>query len=406
LPKGKQRNSLIPDEVRSQFGLPRYAEHSAVFAYHFYRLIQRAENVWLLYNSEGDELGGGEVSRFVRQLNYELPGVNPKVVIKSQIISVPPVTGVQSLKSLPKNEVVMQRLIALAQRGLSPTALAMYLSCNLKFFYAQVLGIREPNLITESIDAAAFGEIIHEVLQQLYSNYTQSVIISLTIDLLLREVQAQLHKSLSSRYSEDQLIAGKNLLLIQVAENLIVRFLESEKKYLETHKADIVIQMLEDELSALIGITVEGIGSIDVKIYGKADRIDKMGNQYRIIDYKTGRVEDKELEINELENLLEKPEPSKLLQILMYAYMFARMYPERGENILSGIVSLRKSSAYLMQATIHESQQIDRGVLDKFEILMKQLLSEIFDKNIDFEPTPNTDECKNCPYSSICNVHV
>ncbi|HNW54280.1 MAG TPA: hypothetical protein PKN21_08435, partial [Bacteroidales bacterium] len=90
LPKGKQQTTFIPDEVRSQFGMQRYSERTAVFGYHFYRLMQRVENAWLIYNTEGDELGGGEKSRFISQLIYEMPKVNPRIAITEQTLSVLP----------------------------------------------------------------------------------------------------------------------------------------------------------------------------------------------------------------------------------------------------------------------------------------------------------------------------
>ena len=407
LPRGKHQTTFIPDEVRTQFGMQRYSERTAVFGYHFYRLMQRVENAWLIYNTEGDELGGGEKSRFISQILYEMPTVNPKIHITEQTLSVVPGSTNTGEVSIKKSPAVFDRLRQLAERGLSPTALAMYMKCKLQFYFSQVLRISEPDEVTETIDAAMLGEIVHDALHKTYAAKKGKIITPEVLLSMLPAAINEVHEAFSIKFNPDELSAGKNLLIVKVAENMVKRFLLAEKKYLEQNSLHVEILMLEEDLATAVEIANPVSGEIfQVKLHGKADRIDRVGGITRIIDYKTGKVENKDLKIDLISNFQEKAEPGKLLQVLTYALMYSDMQPSPPAELVSGIISLRKSSSYLIKTDIDKSDRIDKQLLSAFRKELELIISSIYDVSEPFIQTDNRDTCNLCAFNTICNRTV
>jgi ATP-dependent helicase/nuclease subunit B len=407
LPRGKHQSTFIPDEVRTHFGMQRYTERTAVFAYHFYRLMQRVENAWLIYNTEGDELGGGEKSRFISQLMYELPSINSKLTITEQTISVVPGNTSAAAISVEKTPQIVERLMYLAERGLSPTALAMYMKCKLQFYFSQVLRISEPDQVSETIDAATLGEIVHEALHKTYEARKNSLITPDILVAMLPEAMLQVQAAFASKFNTQELTTGKNLLIVKVAESMVKRFLLAEKKHIELSGASIEILMLEENLDSEIEIADPQSGELyKVKIHGKADRIDKAGGVTRIIDYKTGKVEVKDLKLDQISNFAEKADPGKLLQVLAYALMFRDKHKHEHMELISGIISLRKTSAYLFKTDINKSALIDNDLLDAFKKELEVIVGSIYNTSEPFSQTEDLETCNLCAFNTICNRTV
>lgn len=407
LPRGKHQTTFIPDEVRRQFGMQRYSERTAVFAYHFYRLMQRVENAWLIYNSEGDELGGGEKSRFISQMLYEMPSVNPNIKISEKTLSVVPGNTKTEALSVAKTPGIISRLLQIADKGLSPTAIATYLKCKLQFYFSQVLRISEPDQVAETIDAALLGEIVHEALHKTYAAVKGMMITPEVLAGMLSPAMQEVHNAFRRKFNSDELSTGKNLLIVKVAENMVKRLLLAEKKFLEQNRFHIEVLMLEEELSSVLEIADPISGEIcKVKLHGKADRIDKVGGVIRIIDYKTGKVENKDLKIEMISDLQLKEEPGKLLQVLTYALMYSDMQPVPPSELVSGIISLRRSSSYLIQTDINQVERIDKASLEAFRKELEGIIGSIFDAQVLFSQTENRDTCNLCAFNGICNRTV
>jgi len=407
LPRGKHQNTFIPDEVRNLFGMQRYSERTAVFAYHFYRLMQRVENAWLIYNTEGDELGGGEKSRFISQIVYEMPMRNPKIHISAQTLSVVPGNTNAGEISIEKTEEVVSRLRQIAERGLSPTALTMYMKCKLQFYFSQVLRISEPDQVSETIDAAMLGEIVHDALHKTYLAKKDILITPEILLTMLPIAIQQVHQAFALKFKTDELSTGKNLLIVKVAENMVKRFLLAERKFLGQNNLTVEIVMLEENLESSVEIVDARSGEVfSVKLHGKADRIDRVGGVTRIIDYKTGKVENKDLKIDQILNFRDKDDPGKLLQVLTYALMYSDMQPAPPGRLISGIISLRKSSSYLIKTDIDKSDCIDKSLLSAFKNELEVIIGSIFDSSEPFSQTENRDTCNLCAFSTICNRTV
>ncbi len=407
LPHGKHKTTFIPDEIRRHFGMQHYSDRTAVFAYHFYRLMQRANNVWLLYNTEGDELSGGEKSRFVSQMQYEIPKVNPRIKISEQTLSVRSGNTNAGEIVVRKSPEILQRLRQLADRGLSPTALAMYMKCTLQFYFSQVLRISEPEKIEETIDAATLGEIVHEALHKTYQAQKHEEITTDTLFAMLPEVILQIQAAFASRFDSKELATGKNFLIVKVAENMVKRFLLAEKKHLEQTGGTIKILMLEEGLRSSIDIYDNATKEMyKVHLHGTADRIDKVGGVIRIIDYKTGKVEAKDLRLDSISNFQLKEEPGKLLQVLTYALMYTEKQTEPVKQLISGIISLRKTSAYLIKTDINKEETIDGELLKSFKTELQSIIGSIYNSDEPFIQTANQDSCRICSYNLICNRTV
>jgi ATP-dependent helicase/nuclease subunit B len=166
LPSAKSNRSFIPFDIRVQSGLPTHSERQAVFAYHFYRLIQRCNNAWLVYNEDGDVLGGGEKSRYLSQLEWELP--RNGMLVKKLTLPEASNMGISAPISIPKVPEVMKVLYEKAEKGFSFSSIKKYINCSLSFYFSYVLKLEETEEVEEEISAQTMGTILHAILQDLY----------------------------------------------------------------------------------------------------------------------------------------------------------------------------------------------------------------------------------------------
>lgn len=294
LPAGKSHNSFIPFDIRTEFGLPTYKDKESIFAYHFYRLLQRAQNIHILYNTITNALNGGEISRFLLQLRQELPQYRENFSIEEKNISltIPPV--VENKIEIPKTHEIVEELKKIADRGFSPTAFNAYIACPLRFYFQYVAKIREPEEVTETIDAATLGSAIHAVLQEIFENNKGEIITADFLKKALTRTEDLTIKAFHEQYSDGDINNGKNLLLLKVAIKLIRNYLNFETGNINNKDYSLVVNDIEKDLSASFEIPGNN-GPIQINIRGKADRIDMISGFHRIIDYKTGSVDEKKL---------------------------------------------------------------------------------------------------------------
>ena len=402
LPSGKTVSSFIPFELKRFFGLPTYLDKDAIFSYHFYRLLQRATTIYLVYNTESDALGSGEKSRFLTQLVYELPKVNPHVTIAEKLLNVPatPVFTDQPIRIL-KTSLMLDILKEKAAFGLSPSALNKYRNCSLEFYFQVIAGLKAADEIEENIGADTLGNSIHEVLEILYKPFVGKKIQTTHIHEMQSQVESLIISTFEKKYSTSEISYGKNLLTLKVALKFLTNFLNRE--LIEIEKAEklgkpIIIKALEEELHAEMMIN-----DARIKIKGKADRIDTTGNITRIIDYKTGLAENNELKLDDWEEIRTDSKLAKSFQLLMYALMYQKMHPAVTNNLLSGIISFRSLSDGLKTVKVQHSELLNIDLLNEFEVQVKQLISELLDPNIPFQQTAETDNCIYCIFKGICN---
>ncbi len=397
LPAGKSMNSFIPYEVKQIFHLPTYTEKDAIFAYHFYRLIQRAKNITLIYNTETDEFGSGEKSRFVTQLMNELPKVNKDVIISEQIYALPSLKNQTVRLSITKNEAIIEKILTIAKRGFSPSALNTYLQCPLDFYYKYIIGLKETEEVEETIEANTLGTFIHEVLQNLYTEFIGKTITASNIKEMKPKVENLTRTAFEKLYDPKDLAFGKNLLIFSIAIKYINNFLDKEillLDYLKSQGKVLTIVALEQKLSYSKQITINNL-PVEVCFSGNADRVDRIGKDYRIIDYKTGNVNNRDVELDDIQEVLSK---GKSLQLLAYALLFEKQHKviENDFILNSGIISLRKPGAGFIHLSYQKSENISSEDLDDFETILEGIVQEILNTDIPFIHKHEAEYCSFC----------
>ncbi|MBL0330166.1 MAG: PD-(D/E)XK nuclease family protein [Bacteroidetes bacterium] len=402
LPSGKAVNSFIPFELKRVFGLPTYGDKDSIFSYHFYRLLQRATNIHLLYNTESDALGSGEKSRFLTQLIYELPKVNPNVTITETLVSIPIINnGIENVISIEKSEAIREKLKAKAEYGFSPSLLNIYRNCSLQFYFHAIAGLKEADEIEETIGADTLGNVIHEALESFYKPFVGKKIQEADIKEMKKLVESTTITLFKKEFSDTEVNFGKNLLTIKVALKFIHNFLDAEIKNIqlaEKNATPIIIKALETELESVLSIAGQ-----EVKIKGKADRVDSVGSLTRIVDYKTGIADNKELKFDEWDELRTNTTLAKSFQLLTYAWLYQKMNPAIQENIVSGIITFRELSAGLKTVKVNESASLNINVLAEYEKQLVVLMTEIFDGEHPFVQTKEKDHCEYCAFKGVCN---
>ena len=394
LPAGRTGNTLIPFFLKTKAGLPTYVEKDSVYAYNFYRLLQRAEDVYLVYSSESEAMGKGEASRFIRQVECELA---PTFGIKVHHVSVKADTSLAAgvpRKEVAKTAAVMQRLAAMGEHGLSPTSFCDFIDCPLKYYYTRVMMVDEIENVDEDIDASQLGSCIHKVLENIYGAHLGSPLQASLLAQALDELPQLMASAFEELYSSGRNSEGRNRFLFSVAESQLRHTLEKEKSALE--KGETLIVRAVEQKSELHPI-VPG-----VNLKGTIDRVDEQQGQLRIIDYKTGRVDKKEIVYNDDS----APMPGKWLQLMWYALLYCRNN-HLSVNVKSGIYPLRdlRSDVKLAAWDCGDNEApevITPKKLDRFEELLREKIAELMDPSRPFLPTPTKEACRYCPVKTFC----
>ena len=378
-PAGKSSNSFIPYDVKRELGLPTFKEKDAIYTYHFYHLLQRATNIYLLYNTESEGLDAGERSRFITQLEVERQANhNLSQEIYNAVL---PETAYLPME-VPKSESVMLRLKEIAQSGFSPSALTSYIRNPIDFYFQKILRIREVEEVEESIALNTLGTIIHETLKTLYEPFIGRLISEFDIQNCFKQVDTEVLKQFKLVYKEGEIKKGRNLLAFEVAKRNVSNFLKVE---LETIKSGDQIQIIALEQTYERLLKHPKL-PFPVLIKGNVDRIENRNGTVRIIDYKTGKVEKGSVALSSWDGLTEEIKNDKIIQVLAYAFMFQN--EEKGLPIEAGIISFKNLKAGFLPFNFKTGNEaasiITQEILDDYLEQIVLLLTEILDETIPF----------------------
>ncbi len=404
LPAGRGDNTLIPLSLKRSFVIPTFEEKDAVYAYHFYRLLQRVDEAWLIYSSDSESLGKGEPSRFILQIKNELVKKYPNIAIDEKVLVAVNQTADPRVEKTTshekKTEKTMTRLQELAAKGFAPSALNRYRSCPMMFYYEDVLGIWEKEEISDELESNELGSFIHETLCEIYNLDTNKNIRYETLEEALKNIDSHIDKSFSEKLLKGRDSTGKNLLFKEVAKTQIKRLLEKEIYFLKSGGS---IKIVLTEESMLQPLDLHGCGiSHPVNIKGVADRIDIVNGILRIADYKSGKVEVNELRVADM-NPDPMGVPDKWFQVMTYAWLYYRKH-QYNKPFLSGIFPLRNLSSGFMTAQWGNTEQFSAAEIERFENILRDIVGEILDKEQDFEATPKKSNCQYCPFRVTCPV--
>lgn len=402
LPQSKNNNSLIPYDLRIFYKLPIYKRKQAVYAYHFYRLLQNATTVNIYYNTLSDAMGEGEASRFILQLTNELSKKYNNIEIKELTYKAPniKISGISNIEVTKTDEIIDKVLQKLEDgTGLSPTSISCYLSCPLQFYLKYIEKIQD-NTPEETIQSNVIGSIIHDTFQHLYEHFGNETITSDIYNKIVTKenIDVAYNDALKkNKFQKDFPKTGFNYLNKILIDKLINDFINFEKKQLETK--NISILGLETDLSHYFNLD-----GVKVKLAGRADRIDIIDNTIRVLDYKTGSVKNEDLLISKDISTLDKLTP-KSLQLIIYKYLYLKMHQDiniKNFNIEPGIIGLRKLSNGIFVLNNNSESFDDDNFMNTCDMLFCTLFNEILDKAIPFRQTDDDKNCTFCDFKTIC----
>ena len=404
-PLKKAANSFIPYNLRRGFGLPTYEHQDSVWAYHFYRLIRRAKQVTLLYDTRTTGLQTGEVSRFVHQLryHYQYPLIDELVVYDVASSAVPPI----SVQKTAEVEKLLSDFLFGGPRALSASAINTYLDCPLKFYFSVLEQIQEEDEITETVERDVFGSILHKVMEDLYAPFKGKLV---TADLLklLRKDQPLLTGTIARAFAElffkspvVRPLEGENFLTGEMIRKYAEKILEQDARFTPFH-------YIESEKKVRATITLSDRRIVQLK--GFIDRVDSLDRVLRIVDYKTGSGK---LKFESVEGLFDKEakdRPKAVMQVFLYAWMYQQLPEYTGMPIQPAIYYLRTLFQRSFDPVVEQKK--GRGKADKvnsfqdfasdFEDKLRQCLDEIFDLDIPFTQTETGKACAYCSFRGLC----
>lgn len=375
LPSGKSNNSFIPFDLKKAFKLPTYKEKDAVYTYHFYRLLQRAKNIYLIYNTEPDALEGGEKSRLIHQLLTD-PKIRPQI---TELIAAPSLAPVhKELEEIEKDADLMKRIKAHAASGFSPTSLSNYIRNPIDFYTRNLLDIDEVSEVEETVAYNTLGTIVHDSLESLYAPFVGQVLNEEKLLSAKKKIVATVESHFKKSYADGDISRGKNLIAFHVVQQYIEKFIAME--ITETKNHEIKILALEENLRVTLSMPEL---DFPVVLKGKLDRVDTKDGVLRIIDYKTGKVEAKHVELVQWEELSSNYDFNKAFQLLCYAFMYSKTAPISA--LRAGIFSFKNlNSGFLSFATKDRMgrgaikvQEITSETLDHFKKELHRLILEI-----------------------------
>ena len=402
LPQNSSPSSFIPYNLRVGFRLPTPENADALYAYYFYRLLQRANNIKILYTSGAKGLLSGEMSRFLYQIKYEsgLPVKENNFQNEISTSDPQPVT-------IEKTEEIQNKLKEYqvsSEKAISPSALNTYLECPLKFYFKYVAGIKEKDEIAEELDHRLLGNIFHECSQSLYATVPDGQITVDTIDTLLRNdhlieehIQASYLRIYGPKISK-LLENGSNELILNIIKKYIRKMFSYDKKICPFH-----IVAMENRFYTPFTIGKEKSAST-IYIGGFIDRVDQTKSGIRIIDYKTGTDT---TTFKSMASVFDTENPTRnkaAFQTMLYCLMFDHIRPSE-EPLIPGIYNTKlifgKDYDFRLQCDKDYITNF-RQYEEEFRTHLTKLLEELFFSPEPFKQTTVAKRCKTCNYSVIC----
>lgn len=382
LPSGKSQNSFIPFDVKMDYDLPTYKEKDAIYAYHFYHLLQRAKNVYILYNTEVDALKGGEKSRFISQLEVE-------AIHDIKSYNVAPIVPLldNECKRVKKTSLIMERLKDIASKGFSPSALTSYIRNPIDFYFNKILGVNAYEDVEETIAYNTHGTIIHNTLEDLYTPYLHQPLTTEALNQMKARIDVLTRKNFNEVFKDGDTTTGKNLIALQITKRYVSNYIDHE---LESLKKGHTIKILGLEQEVKEKIMIPEL-DFPVFIRGSIDRIDVFDGITRVIDYKTGNVSQGQVEVVEWQDITTDYEKySKSFQILSYAYLLQLQKPF-DKPMEAGIISFKNLKSGLLRFSKKDSPRsrnkdysINEELLTQFSAELKRLIIEICNPDLDF----------------------
>lgn len=412
LPKGSGESSFVPYNLRKAFGMTTIEHKNAVYAYYFYRLIQRAENVTLIYNTSSDGLNRGEWSRFMLQFLVEWQHPITREYLEAG-------QSPQSAKEIciEKTPDILHRLYRTYGLNhtpnsiiLSPSALNAYLDCRLRFYFRYVARLKAPDEVSAEIDNTLFGTIFHRAAELLYTDLTThgEEIQQADLERLLQEdvrLQSYVDRAFKEEFFHVPLEEKPEYNGVQLINSkVIVSYLRQLLRHDLLYTPFTMVSMEKEVSEELVIETPEG--DLNIRIGGTIDRIDCKNDTLRIVDYKTGGTPKVPVSVEQLFTPAEG-RPNYIFQTFLYAAIVARRQPLKVAPALL-YIHRAASETYSPVIEMGEARKAHIPVNnfaffeDEFRERLQTLLEEIYNKEEPFTQTKNTKACEYCDFKAMC----
>ena len=412
-PRRSVSSSFIPPELRKGFGMPTYEYQDAVWAYYFYRMISRAEKVWMLVDSRTEGLKSGEESRYIKQLEYHFG-----VPLKRSVVKF----GSMKTASLPDIVKTEEDVARIKDTVLSATTLQNYLACPAKFYYGTVKGLEAEEEVAESLDYGMFGTVYHDTMRALYTSEE-----AMDPEFVFNDreprggLSGEALKTVSQSYIEGWLsrkedikakvkalimmqlntieVSGRNLVVADVIVRYIIKTLQRDLELLKKEGRD-SFEILGRE----IRVAGEFCGQ---RFKGFIDRLDSFKDeQARVVDYKTGKVleDDENIHDGNAEEIAEKifnPDMKNWPKIALQFYIYDMLVQSRPEVRGREICNCVYSTAHLFKeppVTVPMNRKFYEAVSAKLEAMLAQM----YDTSVPFRRTDDEKTCSYCDFRMIC----
>ena len=411
LPKTSTGGSFIPYNLRVAFGMPTIKEQSAMYSYYFYRLLQRSENITLLYSESSGE-NKAEKSRFILQLLYESPFKNLSdgknnpnkkfsgIQETEYYYTISPNNAIEYSSAHTGNEIETFVRDIKSTRKLSPTALIKFIQCERQFYFSAIKGLRKPQDFEELPQAVDIGNYFHTAMETIYKPYINKEVTPAIIDAILKDQDAlkQVLTDAMKQNNAPQNVRDQNSKEFLTLLKRINNFLEAEKQ-----KPFTIVALESDEAQLLL--------PNGINIGGRIDRLDFCQGVYRIVDYKTGNCNEeklrKKISIQDIETLFTKNKtyPKEAFQALFYAYIFKKLHSENSYQPNLFFIQLFGNDANKTTLDIGGEELItfDGELLTQFEEKLLQLTNAMISAEQEFELTTIADTCTYCDFKAFCN---
>ncbi len=376
LPGPSRETTHIPFIHRLHFDLPSRRETEALVAYHFYRLITRAKSVDLIYDSVGDEMSSGEPSRYILQLHEELLSANAKATWKE--VGLDFKVDAADLKStrVEKTPEVIEDILGALKRGLSPSAINTFVNSPLEFYFSYVLGIKEQQEVEEDIEHSTFGTRVHNVLEQAYQPFVGKQVDVSSLKEFLQQSDEAVEAEFLTTFQEEDIRTGRNLLKLEMAKEYVRSFILYDIADIQTN-GPVKLLHLEEHLGTELEVDGQSI-----KLKGFADRIDERSGEIRIIDYKTGRTESKDLRYDPLQ-LPNDRKMSKAMQLAIYKFIYCTNHRLEDAHVGSYVFSMRNfTDGYMPLFVPAKSEDV---VMDTMATVIRTVVRDMLDPTQAFQ---------------------
>jgi len=391
IPDTKRTRSYIPFDIRKNFGLPTHEEQESLYAYNFYRLLQRSKDIYLIYNSETGS-GGEEQSRYLRQVEYYLPKANPNINIHRRYYGLPLKNNPAKTITAQKDNRFYEALMAKNETGLSPTFISSYFICQLQFCFKNIFKIPEKEAVVENLEAKHFGTLFHGLMEKTYEGlngclvtaeilYERKAVLTASMNYVLHKVHGRQKDS----------IAKRNGILIETVKILAEKTIDADILYAP-------FKLISTEVKAECKIPVQSSHLNEINLKGFIDRVDEKDGIIRIVDYKTGNVKLNQFNYNEPDEALYK-DNKEAFQTLFYGLLYLKNNP--GAKLKPSIMPLRD----VMKGYINVNEK--DGVFDDknanvFEQKLTSIILSMLDPELPVVQTEDLNICRTCSYKNMC----